>query len=132
MKRTIIIALSTILLATPAIADHGHDKKDSHSHEHHNMAGHQAKSKTMPADGSVLEASPEHIAIKFGHEMTPESVVISTLAGDQIELNVGDVGKTHRVMVMVPKLQSDDYTVDWRARGEDGHVMSGAFSFTVK
>ena len=33
--------------------------------------------------------------------------------------------------VPVSGLTAGDYTVNWRVVGEDGHVMSGKFSFTV-
>ena len=49
-----------------------------------------------------------------------------------VDLDVSDAGKTNHLMVDLPELQADDYTVDWRATGDDGHVMSGSFAFTVE
>lgn len=109
-------------------ADHGtmsHGKDDAH-------AGHSMDSKTMPADGAVLHHTPKQVGVNFGHAMKVEAITISTLTGEMIELDVSQVGTTDHVMVDAPELQADDYIVDWRARGDDGHIMSGSFSFTVE
>ena len=100
-------------------ADKGHD-------------GHMMGSKTMPADGAVLDHSPEKIGVNFGHAMNLDAVVISTLTGEMIELDVSEIGETAHVMLDAPDLQPDDYIVDCRARGADGHIMSGSFAFTVE
>lgn len=95
-------------------------------------AGHAMNSKTMPADGAILHHSPKQVGVNFGHAMKVEAITISTLTGEMIELDVSQVGMTDHVMVEAPELQADDYIVDWRARGDDGHIMSGSFSFTVE
>lgn len=115
-------------------ADHGtgvqgkdgaHDTHDIHS-------AHAMNDKTLPADGAVLQNSPPMIGVKFGHAMNVQAVTISTLSGEMIELDVADVGETDHVRLEAPILPPDDYNVDWRARGHDGHIMSGSFSFTVE
>ena len=119
------MALFACLPVLPALADH---------HMHHEDAGHHAMmaGTTMPEDGAVLEASPDHIMIQFGHAMTPQMVRLTTLTGEVIDLDLGDRAATEHLMLAVPALQPDDYTVDWRAAGADDHVMSGNFSFTVE
>lgn len=108
---------------------------DQSNMNHANMghsAGHMLGSKTMPADGAVLDHSPKFVGVDFGHAMMVDAITISTLTGEMIELDVSQIGETSHVMVPSPVLQSDDYIVDWRARGEDGHIMSGSFAFTVE
>ena len=124
--RLLILGIAMTLFATlPALADH-------HTH-HDEMGGHAMMAgATMPADGAVLEASPEQIMIQFGHAMTPQMVRLTTLTGEVIELDPGEKAATDHLMLPVPALQPDDYTVDWRAAGANGHVMSGSFSFTVE
>lgn len=112
----------------------GH-KMDHSKMDHSNMDhgdGHMMGSKTMPADGAILDHSPKMIGVDFGHAMNVEAITISTLTGEMIALDVSDIGETSHVMVAAPELQADDYQVDWRARGHDGHVMSGSFAFTVE
>lgn len=112
-----------------------HSKMDHANMGHDNMGhgmDHMKGSKTMPADGAVLDHSPKMLGVNFGHTMKVESITVSTLTGEMIELDVSEVGETSHIMVASPELQSDDYVVDWRALGHDGHVMSGSFAFTVE
>lgn len=113
----------------------GHEMKqnaDDHAAHGTMSHGHMMGSKTMPADGAVLDHSPKMIGVDFGHSMSVDAITLSTLTGELIELDVSEVGETSHVMVKAPELQADDYVVDWRARGADGHVMSGSFAFTVE
>ncbi len=107
-----------------------HSKMD-HANMNHGD-GHMMGSKTMPADGAVLDHSPKFVGVDFGHAMRVDAITISTLTGEMIELDVSEIGETSHVMLTAPELQPDDYQVDWRARGHDGHVMSGSFAFTVE
>ncbi len=151
---------ATALIAGSALAhDHDKDKKstDSATHADHHEGygssnsygssdsygsstaygpGHDEhtmmSSKTMPADGAVLDHSPAMIGVDFGHVMLVKGINLTTLTGERIELDLSGIDETSHVMVKVPELQPDDYVVDWRARGHDGHVMSGSFAFTVE
>ncbi len=93
---------------------------------------HKMGSKTVPVDGSILTSAPEFISLDFGHAMTLDAVFVSTLFGETRELDVSGVEATSHFMLKAPDLQPDDYVVDWRARGTDGHIMSGTFTFTVE
>lgn len=146
MKYLIGISTAILLAATPAFAvqdkkqnpetavmDHSkldHSKLD-HGSMHHGD-GHMMGSKTMPADGAVLSAAPKQLGVNFGHAMTVKAVIISTFTGEMIELDVSGIGETDHFMVEAPELQADDYIVDWRARGSDGHMMSGSYAFTIE
>lgn len=109
-------------IATEPVADHSN----------HAAIGHSSGPSSMPADGAVLSQSPAQIGVNFGHAMSIDSMVISTLTGETIPLDVSGIGTTDHIMVDAPDLQADDYVVDWRAKGADGHVMSGSFTFTVE
>ncbi|MEO1661135.1 MAG: copper resistance CopC family protein [Pseudomonadota bacterium] len=134
MKRIILATACAALFSAPALADHGHnhgekaEKYDEHGMDHDAMEA----GTTMPADGEVVTGSPEHLMIQFGHAMNVESLTLTTLTGEVIDVDVSAVGKTAHLMVDLPELQADDYSADWRATGDDGHVMSGSFSFTVE
>ncbi len=115
--------------------DHSAHGTMSHGMDHADMEhgeGHMKGSKTMPKDGAVLNHAPKMIGVNFGHAMMVDAITVSTLTGEMIELDVSEIGETSHVMVKAPELQPDDYIVDWRAKGHDGHVMSGTFSFTVE
>ncbi len=86
----------------------------------------------MPADGAILDTAPRKIGVNFGHKMNVEAVIISTFTGEMIEMDISEIGETDHFMLDAPELQADDYIVDWRARGSDGHIMSGSFAFTIE
>lgn len=134
MIRLMFVAALTALLATPAFADQGrHSAEKKQNHHDHGMGhGKMQAGTTFPADGETVYESPEHLMIQFGHAMTVERVTLTTLTGEVIDVDVSMVGESNHVMVNLPELQADDYTASWRAIGDDGHVMSGSFSFTVE
>ena len=51
---------------------------------------------TMPADGEVVTGSPEHLMIQFGHAMNVESLTLTTLTGEVIDLSLQN-GTTERL-----------------------------------
>lgn len=134
MKRIILATACMALFSAPVMADHGHNHGEkAEAHDAHGMDhGAMEAGTTMPADGDVVSGSPEHLMIQFGHAMNVESLTLTTLTGEVIDVDVSTAGKTAHLMVDLPELQADDYTADWRATGDDGHVMSGSFSFTVE
>jgi len=150
MRLILITLAGLVLIAAPAFADHDHGKKKPknadaaqtmpENHLDHEVMDHGAMDhnqhkmgdQTMPKDGTTLHHPPKMIGMKFGHAMKVETITISTLTGEMIDLDVSSLGKTDHAMVKAPELQPDDYIVDWRAKGADGHTMSGSFSFTVE
>ncbi len=134
MKRIILATACTALFSAPALAEHNHNHGDkAEKHDQHDMDHSAMKAgTTMPADGEVVTGSPDHLMIQFGHAMSIERLTLTTLTGEVIDVDVSAVSKTAHFMVELPELQADDYTADWRASGDDGHAMSGSFSFTVE
>ncbi len=121
------------LLSVPSLADQCHKHSEGASkHTAHTAKHGSAKlGKTIPIDGEILYESPKHLMIPFGHTMAVKSLTLTTLTGEVINLPISRAGTTSSFKIELPELQPDDYTVSWRATGEDGHVMSGTFSFTV-
>ena len=146
MKQIILATACAAIFAGPALADaehnhgetaeqhdeHGMDHGPDHGMDHGMDHGAMAAGTTVPADGAILTEAPAHLMIQFGHPMQIDRVTLTTLTGEVIALDVAELGQTDHLMLALPTLQPDDYTADWRAKGEDGHVMSGAFSFTVE
>lgn len=87
---------------------------------------------TSPEDGAVIDVTPADLSITFSEPPLEvgAAIVLADVSGN--ELPVGDieiVGAT--VKVAAPKdLSAGDYIVSWRVTGEDGHVLTGEFSFT--
>ncbi|MAV50365.1 MAG: hypothetical protein CME93_05330 [Hyphomonadaceae bacterium] len=122
-----VSALAGLVLLSSANASehiaHGHDRHHAHA---------MAAGQTIPSDGAVLDESPPHFMVQFGHAMKVENLMLVTLTGETINLDISELGQSDRIMVGLPQLQADEYTAIWRAIGDDEHVMSGSISFVVE
>lgn len=117
----------------PEEMDHHHD-----SGGHHDMKTEEGGPSSMlvsshPADGAVLDMAPHTISLMFMHPVQLSVVHLSTLSGEIIPVTL-DLGKALKSEISVPLeiLPAGFYRVVWRAHGEDGHTMSGNFSFTIQ
>lgn len=86
---------------------------------------------TKPSNGAELKSPPSKIEISFAHPMRLTLLKLTTETGELIAVDLGSQGMGGKADVPVPALAPDDYTVEWRAKGKDGHVMSGSFTFSV-
>lgn len=99
-------------------------------------AAHSALLRSDPADGAVLGAAPPEIVLEFSEAPDPDLSRVEVLdqTGQQVEHDdaVPDAGDGAVMRVPVSGLEDGVYTVSWRALSSvDGHVTTGAFSFTV-
>jgi methionine-rich copper-binding protein CopC len=90
---------------------------------------------TNPADGSTLASLPAQVTLTFGE------VVLDTDGGTQVKvtdssgksLNAGATAVKDNVVTQgVTGQASGPVTVLWRVISEDGHPVSGEFTFTVQ
>jgi methionine-rich copper-binding protein CopC len=90
---------------------------------------------TNPADGSTLATLPNQVTLTFGE------VVLDTDGGTQVKvtdssgksLNAGATTVKDNVVTQgVTGHVTGPVTVLWRVISEDGHPVSGQFSFTVQ
>jgi len=95
-------------------------------------AAHTDVVSTSPADGSVTEVPPAFISITFSEPpiTAGAAVVLTDAAGN--EFPVGEVAfDGAKVSVAsAPDLPPNEYLVTWRVSAQDGHVLTGEFSFT--
>jgi copper resistance protein C len=99
------------------------------------LVAHLSVVKTMPADEAHVSPPPERVQVWFNQQPSPR---ISRLelrgpGGQEVELGKVEVyGADRSISAAVPApLAPGEYEVTWRAAGDDGHVMRGAFTFTV-
>ncbi|KHK96964.1 hypothetical protein LK09_14020 [Microbacterium mangrovi] len=124
LRRRIAAAAASLLLAAAGVAlttgpASAHDQLIS----------------TNPADGSTLATLPAQVTLTFGE------LVLNTNGGTQVKvtdstgktINAGPtVVKDNVVSQGVAGGASGTVTVLWRVVSEDGHPVSGQFSFTVQ
>ncbi len=94
---------------------------------------HSRPETTAPADGEVVAAAPEVIAISFDKPMRITTIELTGAHGDAFALERTDeMAPVTRFEATPPPLPAGHYTVKWRGLSADGHPMSGRFSFEVR
>ena len=81
-----------------------------------------------------LAQSPRTIVLHFDQSVTalPKAIVVLTRGADNVA-GVAKVGPDGRSLVAsVPRLPRGPYTVRWEALSNDGHVVSGVYTFGVR
>jgi copper resistance protein C len=98
-----------------------------------NALAHSKKEATQPADGAVLEASPEVIGMTFDMPMRVTLLSLTDQDAVEHELARSDNMQPVSEFVAAPMvLPAGQYKVEWRGLAGDGHPMQGTFSFEIK
>ena len=96
-------------------------------------AAHSRPETTAPADGEVVAAAPAVISISFDKPMRVTTIELTGADGEAFALERTDeMAPVTRFEATPPPLPAGRYTVTWRGLSEDGHAMSGRFSFEVR
>ena len=94
---------------------------------------HSRTETTVPTNGAVVAAAPAVIAISFDKPMRVTLIELTNADGDAFALERTDaMAPVTRFEAAPPALPAGTYTVEWRGLAEDGHAMSGRFSFEVR
>jgi copper transport protein len=99
-------------------------------------AAHSALVRSDPADGAVLEQSPDEVVLKFSEPPDPDLSRVGLFDGDGEPVDHGqltaDTADASVLRVSVPQLDDGVYTVSWQALSAvDGHLTTGAFAFVI-
>jgi copper transport protein len=92
---------------------------------------HTELKESAPADESALETPPKEVMLHFSAAVRLTALTVTKRDEAAVDLSPLPTGSTERFTVSVPDLAAGAYTVDWRALAGDGHVLRGAFTFTV-
>lgn len=148
MKRAIIALAAAAVLPAAALAQAPHDhsahgaaQAPQGGHAGHGAMDHGAMNHgaggmaamvrgSEPADGARLDKAPETLRLDFAHPMAVETARLTNAVGETLPTRL-PAGASASPSIGLPALTPDDYRLDWRAKGEDGHVMSGSVRFTV-
>ncbi len=85
---------------------------------------------SVPADKSKV-AAPKEIVLHFNEAARVTALTLQRGTSPAKALTPLPTKATQHAAVPVKGLAAGEYTVNWRVAGEDGHVMSGKFAFTV-
>lgn len=98
------------------------------------VLAHSPMKSTSPANQAMLDAVPETLYLKFAKPSRVLKVVMTHSADDALHEERLELPTKKAVedMQLTPEFKgSGAYKVEWRALGEDGHVIKGDFTFDV-
>jgi methionine-rich copper-binding protein CopC len=84
-----------------------------------------------PADGSVLEAAPAQLVLRFSEAAQLTSLTIVKDGGAQQKVTPLPQKPQAQIVVALPPLAAGHYVLSWRVLSADGHVMPGQVHFTL-
>lgn len=112
----LVVAAFTLLPASPA-------------------AAHPTLQATTPPAGYAVAQAPREVILDFGERvgLVPDALLLRSDDGRQIAILPAALSGNGRRMTagVAEELASGVYRVAWQVRGEDGDLVSGAFSFAV-
>jgi methionine-rich copper-binding protein CopC len=87
---------------------------------------------TDPVDGSVLESAPESITLSFNSKVLESmaELAVSNSSGELVGGIVTESVQTTVTALWPADLPGDTYQVAYRIVSEDGHPITGSFSFS--
>jgi methionine-rich copper-binding protein CopC len=86
---------------------------------------------TSPKSGSVLSASPAAIEIKFEHEASLTSVVVTAAGKPDRKLEYSPKSSAKSFTISNANLAAGRNEIQWKALSKDGHVVSGSIVLTI-
>ena len=108
---------------------------------------HSPLSSSFPSDGETLDVSPAEIVMEFkspaklikveltkSKDKQEKSLLGGLFGGDGESVPLGKsflMLMNKRQVIPMPSLGEGDYSLSWRAMGEDGHVIKGELTFKV-
>ena len=94
---------------------------------------HATMTASMPKDGSTVAAGLSQIELNFSKPLRLSMVHVRDAAQREVALKSELPSPlASAVKIDVESLTPGSYRVSWTAVAEDGHVMKGAFAFSVE
>ncbi|MCI0753568.1 copper resistance CopC family protein [Teichococcus vastitatis] len=86
-----------------------------------------------PADGATLNTSPRALNLAFTEDCRVTALRLLDESGreHQVRREGGRASSSQVSATLAGPLRPGAYRVEWRAMGDDGHVMSGTVRFAV-
>ena len=93
---------------------------------------HSPLTSSNPSDGAALAAAPDAIEMNFRGKARLIRFSLTAADGGEVALGTDHLmveASYHRVAL--PPIGAGGFTANWRAMGEDGHILKGDFSFRI-
>jgi methionine-rich copper-binding protein CopC len=89
---------------------------------------------SQPAPGAQLAEPPAEIRLTFSQPPGAQSQIVLMADGFQPVEGIAahvDSARPEQLFAPLPVLEPGNYTVQWTAVSEDGHEISGSYSFSI-
>ena len=98
------------------------------------LSAHLKLTRSTPAADDVLESPPGALQLWFSEEpVLPLSGMTLTGPGGPLKLEPLLSGSERSLVAKIgATLEPGAYRVEWKAAGDDGHVISGTVQFSIK
>ena len=100
---------------------------------HRAASAHAARVSTEPAENAVLAAGPKRVSATFNDQLQTAFAAMTVVGPDGNEWSTGNPtvqGATLGIGLR-PLGAAGTYTVNYRVTSDDGHVVSGSWSFRL-
>ena len=94
-------------------------------------SAHAHLKEAVPAEGSTVKASPDHIVLTFSEAAKLTALTIQKDGEPEQKVAALPTTEAAQLSVAAPKLSPGKYVVNWRVVSDDTHIMSGKLHFTV-
>ena len=94
---------------------------------------HASLQSESPGFKQRLSASPRRVVLQFDEtvDALPKAIVVLTLKGRNVAGKPRAISSKRELVASLPKLPKGPYTVRWQALSNDGHIVSGVYTFGV-
>lgn len=94
---------------------------------------HTKLSDSSPTANATLESAPTELSLTYSTTVRLMTLTVKNNLGETIDLGFKpNASATKSFKYPLPSMSSGLYTVDWSILGEDGHKMTGNFSFSIQ
>lgn len=95
---------------------------------------HASITQSYPGYRERLAQSPRNVILRFDQSVTalPHSIVVLTPDGKNVAAPARAIPAKNAIVARLPRLPRGPYTVRWQAMSNDGHVVSGVYTFGVR
>jgi copper transport protein len=94
---------------------------------------HASLEKEVPSFKQRVTASPHSVVLQFDQtvDALPNAIEVLTPRGDNVAGVPQAVPGKRELVASLPRLPKGPYTVRWQALSNDGHIVSGVYTFGV-
>jgi copper transport protein len=95
---------------------------------------HASLEKESPSFKQRLAVAPRQVVLQFDQSVDalPKAIQVFTLKGKNIAGRPRAIPGQREIVASLPRLPKGPYTVRWQALSNDGHIVTGVYTFGVR